>query len=115
MKKFHLLAILASLALLFGCSDDSSDYKNKSVSPGTTQATLVEMTVPDVDLGDSGNICIHFEPKDAEVWVYCDTDLADFDGDAIKVQEDDKGKWCTVPFKTNAAGSFTFYVNLDKK
>ena len=115
MKKFHLLAILASLALLFGCSDDSSDYKNKSVSPGTTQATLVEMTVPDVDLGDSGNICIHFEPKDAEVWVYCDTDLADFDGDAIKVQEDDKGKWCTVPFKTNGAGSFTFYVRSVKE
>ena len=116
MKKTQFFAILASLAILFRCSSgSSSDYKDKKVSPGTKQASLVEMFVPEVDAGDSSDIYIHFEPADAEVYVYCETELAEFDGDAIEVEEDTDGKWCTVPFKTKAAGSFTFYAKSVSK
>lgn len=116
MKKFNLLAILAGLAILFGCKSESSDdHKNQEVSSGTKQATLVEMFVPEVDAGDSENIYIHFEPKDSSVAVYCDTELADFDGNTVKVEEKGDGKWCTVPFKTKAAGSFTFYAKSGDK
>lgn len=114
MKKTFLLSILASLAIFFGCSNSSgssSSYKEKNITPGGTEnATLIEMRIPPVDLGETGNIFIHFEPKNAAVSISCDTELADFDGDSITVKEDENGVSCTVPFKTRAAGSFIFYA-----
>lgn len=124
MKKTYLFALLAGLVLLFGCSIHGSGpgsgtegtFKEKKVSPtGTQHATKVEMAIPDVNAGDSGNIYIHYEPKDAEVYIYCDTELADFDGEGITVEIKDDGKWCAVPFKTKKAGSFTFYAKSGEK
>ena len=117
MKKSFLLAILASLAIFFGCSNgsgSSSSYKEKNITPGgTEEATLIEMTIPPVDAGETGNIFIHFEPKNAAIYISCDTELADFSGDSITVKEDEKGVSCTVPFKTKAAGSFDFYAKSE--
>ena len=120
MKKTYIFAIIASLALLFGCSVHGSGgegtFTEKKVSPAGTQlATKVEMAIPEVDAGEAGNIYLHFEPKDADISVYYDDDFVEFDADAITVEEKDAGKWCTLPFKTKASGSFVLRAKSGDK
>lgn len=115
MKKIKLLLILAALGILFSCSNGSSDsapsnYKEKPVTPaGTTVAQELEIYVPDVDVGDEDYVYVYFAPEGAKVSITCDTDLADFSGEVIKMKEEDtSAEWYYVPFKAKKAGTFTF-------
>ncbi len=112
MKKIKLLLILAALGILFSCSNGSSEsnYKEKSVTPaGTTFAQELEIYVPEVDVGDEDYVYVYFAPEGAKVSITCDTDLADFSGEVIKMKEDDtSAEWYYVPFKAKKAGTFTF-------
>ena len=113
MKKIKLLLILAALGILFSCSNgssDSSNYKEKPVTPaGTTFAQELEIYVPEVDVGDEDYVYVYFAPEGAKVSITCDTDLADFSGEVIKMKEDDtSAEWYYVPFKAKKAGTFTF-------
>ena len=112
MKKIKLLLILAALGILFSCSNGSSEsnYKEKSVTPaGTTVAQELEIYVPEVDVGDEDYVYVYFAPEGAKVSITCDTDLADFSGEVIKMKEEDtSAEWYYVPFKAKKAGTFTF-------
>lgn len=113
MKKIKLLLILAALGILFSCSNgssDSSNYKEKPVTPaGTTFAQELEIYVPEVDVGDEDYVYVYFAPEGAKVSITCDTDLADFSGEVIKMKEEDtSAEWYYVPFKAKKAGTFTF-------
>ena len=112
MKKIKLLLILAALGILFSCSNGSSEsnYKEKPVTPaGTTVAQELEIYVPEVDVGDEDYVYVYFAPEGAKVSITCDTDLADFSGEVIKMKEDDtSAEWYYVPFKAKKAGTFTF-------
>lgn len=116
MKKIKLLLILAALGILFSCSNGSSDsnppsnHKEQPVTPaGTTFAQELEIYVPDVDVGDEDYVYVYFAPEGAKVSITCDTDLADFSGEVIKMKEEDtSAEWYYVPFKAKKAGTFTF-------
>lgn len=112
MKKIKLLLILAALGILFSCSNGSSEsnYKEKPVTPaGTTVAQELEIYVPEVDVGDEDYVYVYFAPEGAKVSITCDTDLADFSGEVIKMKEEDtSAEWYYVPFKAKKAGTFTF-------
>lgn len=55
MKKRYLFAIFVSLALILGCSNESSDsdkasnFNEITIWAGTKEASVIEMVIPDVD------------------------------------------------------------------